>query len=43
MIGLKKTMTKIGMMIGPEEDDDEDWDDDWTEEDDEGIEFIYKP
>ena len=24
-------------------DDDEDWDDDWTEEDDEGIEFIYKP
>lgn len=31
------------MMIGPEEDDDEDWDDDWTEEDDEGIEFIYKP
>ena len=23
--------------------DDEDWDDDWTEEDDEGVEFIYKP
>ena len=25
------------------DDDDEDWDDDWSEEDDEGIEFIYKP
>ena len=24
-------------------DEEEDWDDDWTEEDDEGIEFIYKP
>ncbi|OOF79783.1 Obg family GTPase CgtA [Rodentibacter caecimuris] len=23
--------------------DEDDWDDDWTEEDDEGIEFIYKP
>ena len=24
-------------------DDSEDWDDDWSEEDDEGVEFIYKP
>ncbi|AAU38201.1 Obg family GTPase CgtA [Basfia succiniciproducens] len=24
-------------------DDEEDWDDDWSEEDDEGVEFIYKP
>lgn len=24
-------------------DDGEDWDDDWSEEDDEGVEFIYKP
>ncbi|SEQ72158.1 Obg family GTPase CgtA [Basfia succiniciproducens] len=24
-------------------DEEEDWDDDWSEEDDEGVEFIYKP
>lgn len=26
-----------------EEDDDDDWDDDWSEEDEEGVEIIYKP
>lgn len=25
------------------DDEDEDWDDDWSEEDDEGVEIIYKP
>ncbi len=25
------------------EEDDDDWDDDWSEEDEEGVEIIYKP